>query len=59
VPDDYRTRLREEVTTQLSRYAPDATAVFGLDFGHTDPHFPLPLGAQVTLDRETETVRFE
>ncbi|MGQ3328133.1 S66 family peptidase [Halorubrum sp. FL23] len=58
-PDEYPAELRGVVTRELSRYAPDAAAGFGYDFGHTDPSFPLPLGAVATLDPADGALRFE
>jgi muramoyltetrapeptide carboxypeptidase LdcA involved in peptidoglycan recycling len=57
--ETYRAAIREAVTSQLREYAPDAVAVFGVDFGHTDPHFPLPLGGLATLDAGEGTLRFD
>jgi muramoyltetrapeptide carboxypeptidase LdcA involved in peptidoglycan recycling len=34
----------------LAEYAPDTTAVLGVDFGHTDPQFVLPYGGLLTVD---------
>ena len=47
------------VARELERYAPGAAAGFGYDFGHTDPAFPLPLGAVATLDPTDGALRFD
>lgn len=57
--DEYRTAIRQAVETQLDRYAPETTAVFDVDFGHTSPIFPFPLGATARLDPATESLSFE
>jgi len=57
-PDEYPAELENVVTRELGRYVPDAVAGFGYDFGHTDPSFPLPLGAVATLDPEEKALRF-
>lgn len=57
--DEYRTAIREAVETRLDRYAPGTTAVFDVDFGHTSPVFPLPLGATARLDPDAGTITFE
>lgn len=57
--DDYRATIREEATRELDRYAPETTAVFDVDFGHTSPTFPLPLGATATLDPGAGTLRLD
>jgi hypothetical protein len=57
-PDEYPAELERVVARELERYAPDAVAGFGYDFGHTDPAFPLPLGAVATLDPADGAIRF-
>jgi muramoyltetrapeptide carboxypeptidase LdcA involved in peptidoglycan recycling len=52
-PDErelYRTRQRSAILRALDYYNPDVMAVFGLDFGHTDPQWILPYGGTVTVD---------
>jgi muramoyltetrapeptide carboxypeptidase LdcA involved in peptidoglycan recycling len=46
----YRREQREAVLRALGEYAPAATAVFDVDFGHTDPQLVVPLGGRVRLD---------
>lgn len=55
----YREAIREAVESPLREYHPDATAVFGVDFGHTSPTVPLPLGATATLDPDAGRLHFE
>lgn len=57
--EEYRADIREAVVSQLREYNPSATAVFEFDFGHTDPHVPLPIGGEVTVDPGEETIRFD
>jgi muramoyltetrapeptide carboxypeptidase LdcA involved in peptidoglycan recycling len=54
----YRREQREAILGELSRYNPDAPVVFDLDFGHTNPTVPLPVGDRVELDPAAGTVRF-
>lgn len=54
----YREAIRETVVTQLREYNPQAVAVFDLDFGHTDPRVPLPIGGEVRIDAPTESITF-
>lgn len=56
--ETYREEIRARVASQLREYNPDATAVFGVDFGHTTPTFPLPLGATTTLDPGARRLSF-
>lgn len=46
----YRDEQREAVLRALGDYHPEAMAVFGVDFGHTDPQWVLPYGGQITVD---------
>ncbi|MCU4800852.1 LD-carboxypeptidase [Halobacteria archaeon HArc-gm2] len=55
---EYRRDQRDAVRSMLDRYNPAATAVFDLDFGHTNPTVPVPIGGQVEMDPATETIRF-
>lgn len=57
--ESYRDGIREAVEGQLDEYTPSATAVFGVDFGHTEPVFPLPLGSTATLDPAAGSIRFD
>lgn len=54
----YRERLYGEINGQLDEYNPDATAVFNVDFGHTDPQVPIPIGGEVRLDPREERIVF-
>ena len=57
-PEEYPAELERVVAREVERYAPDAVVGFGYDFGHTDPSFPLPLGAVATLDPTDGALRF-
>ncbi|HEX8628163.1 MAG TPA: S66 peptidase family protein [Catenuloplanes sp.] len=46
----YRAEQREAILRALREYHPEAMAVFGVDFGHTDPQWILPYGGTVTVD---------
>ncbi|MFC5972026.1 S66 peptidase family protein [Halomarina salina] len=54
----YRREQREAILGELARYNPDAPVVFDLDFGHTNPTVPLPVGGRVVVDPGSETIRF-
>ncbi|MEW1638518.1 S66 peptidase family protein [Streptomyces sp. NPDC093801] len=52
-PEDrrrYAVEQREAVLRALAAYAPRTTAVFDVDFGHTDPQLVIPYGGSVTVD---------
>jgi muramoyltetrapeptide carboxypeptidase LdcA involved in peptidoglycan recycling len=55
----YRERIYETVTEWVGRYNPDAPVVLGLDWGHTNPIAPLPIGREVTVDPDAEQIVFE
>lgn len=46
----YRDGQKSAILRALDYYNPNAMAVFGLDFGHTDPQWILPYGGAVTVD---------
>lgn len=54
----YRERVYDAVANEVERYDPDAPVVCGLDWGHTTPVAPLPIGDRVTVDPGSETIRF-
>lgn len=57
--ESYRDAIREAVREPLSAYNPAATVAFEVDFGHTEPRFPLPLGATATIQPAAGRLRFE
>ncbi|WP_436931949.1 S66 peptidase family protein [Halosimplex halobium] len=60
--DAERTRYREDqraaVRKWVREYNPTAPLVFDLDFGHTNPSVPIPMGGRVTVDAADRTVEF-
>ncbi|SER90971.1 S66 family peptidase [Natrinema salaciae] len=52
----YRSRVRDAITEQVERYNPAAPIVLGLDWGHTTPIAPLPIGAPLTVDTAAESL---
>ncbi|WP_069164081.1 S66 family peptidase [Nocardia altamirensis] len=46
----YRENQRTAILKALAEYAPEATAVFNLDFGHTDPQLVMPYGGRIRID---------
>jgi muramoyltetrapeptide carboxypeptidase LdcA involved in peptidoglycan recycling len=55
---EYRRDQHDAIRSLLDRYNSEATAVFDLDFGHTNPTVPVPIGGQVEVDPATETINF-
>ncbi|MEY9847210.1 S66 peptidase family protein [Streptacidiphilus sp. MAP5-3] len=56
----YRADQRAAVLRALETYAPQTTAVFDVDFGHTDPQVLLPYGGEIRVDGPARriTVRY-
>jgi muramoyltetrapeptide carboxypeptidase LdcA involved in peptidoglycan recycling len=46
----YTEEQRKAVLQALSAYAPEAMAVFNVDFGHADPQLVIPYGGRVRID---------
>ncbi|NGM70938.1 LD-carboxypeptidase [Natronolimnobius sp. AArcel1] len=57
--ETYREQQREAIEGVFERYNPDAPLVFNVDFGHTWPTTPIPIGSVVEVDPAAETIRFE
>ncbi|WP_255191299.1 S66 family peptidase [Natronobeatus ordinarius] len=55
----YRDRQREVISSVVAEYNPDAPVVLDVDFGHTYPTIPIPIGGRVEIDPGTETVAFD
>ena len=54
----YRERQREAVVETVREYG-DAVVVTDVEFGHTRPTAPIPVGGRCVVDTEAETLRFE
>lgn len=57
--EQYRDRQREAIEPIVTRYNPDAPIVFDLEFGHTYPTAPIPIGGQVEIHPGRERIVFE
>jgi muramoyltetrapeptide carboxypeptidase LdcA involved in peptidoglycan recycling len=40
----------------MATYNPDATIVFDVDFGHTDPQLIIPYGGDIRIDGPSRTI---
>ncbi len=54
----YREQQRSTIQNIVRTYNPDAAVISGLDFGHTSPTAPVPVGDRVVADPTTKTVEF-
>ncbi len=52
----YAEEQRAAVMKAMAAYNPDATIVFDVDFGHTDPQLIIPYGGMVRIDGPSRTV---
>jgi muramoyltetrapeptide carboxypeptidase LdcA involved in peptidoglycan recycling len=52
----YRAQQRTAVLGALATYNPEATVVFGVDIGHTDPQWVIPYGGPMRLDGGAGTI---
>ena len=55
----YRETLYDTIVAEVDRYNRDAPVVMGVDWGHTNPVAPLPIGERVTVDPRTDSIEFE
>ncbi|NHN60940.1 MULTISPECIES: S66 peptidase family protein [Halorussus] len=55
---EYRQNQRETVAEVLAEYNPDAPVVLDVEFGHTAPVVPIPIGGRVEIDPTSETVAY-
>ena len=53
---EYATDQREAVLEAMAAYNPEATIVFDVDFGHTDPQLIIPYGGLVRVDAPSRTI---
>ncbi|WP_459194907.1 S66 family peptidase [Halosimplex sp. J119] len=54
----YRTDQREAIRQWVREYNPDVPIVFDLDFGHTNPNAPIPIGGRIAIDPSEQRIRF-
>jgi len=55
----HREQVNRVFTDVIPRYNETAPIVLNVDFGHTNPVVPLPVGARVSIDPENERLTFE
>jgi muramoyltetrapeptide carboxypeptidase LdcA involved in peptidoglycan recycling len=57
--ETYRRQIRTAFVDVVTEYNETAPIVFNVDFGHTNPILPVPIGGTVTIDPRTERITFE
>ena len=56
--EQFRTDQRAAVRHTVREYNPDVPIVSDLEFGHTNPTVPVPVGGRVEIDTDERTIRF-
>lgn len=54
----YREQLRNVMTAIIGEYNPTAPIVFNVDFGHTHPIVPVPIGGTVRIEPNHNRIEF-
>lgn len=57
--EEYRENQKKNIEEQVTKYNEKANIVFNVDFGHTDPIVPIPIGEKVKIDPFEEKIVFE
>jgi muramoyltetrapeptide carboxypeptidase LdcA involved in peptidoglycan recycling len=56
--EDYRKRVARTIVDIFTMYNSTAPIVLNVDFGHTNPIVPVPIGGTVTIDPKAEAISF-
>lgn len=56
--ENYRERVQETIVDVFTMYNTTAPVVLNVDFGHTNPSVPVPIGGTVTIDPTTNQISF-
>ena len=56
--EEYRERQHEVITDVITEYNSTAPIVLNVDFGHTNPVIPVPLGGVVSVDPQDKQITF-
>ena len=57
--EDYRERVQQTIVDIFTAYNSTAPIVLNVDFGHTTPIVPVPIGGIVTIDPKNSQISFE
>ena len=57
--EEYRDQIRDTILSIITEYNSTAPVVFNVDFGHTNPVVPIPLGGIVSIDPSDEKITFD
>lgn len=56
--ETYRRQVRVAIEDSITNYNSSAPIVFNVDFGHTNPVAPVPIGGMVSIDPGSEQISF-
>jgi muramoyltetrapeptide carboxypeptidase LdcA involved in peptidoglycan recycling len=56
---EYREQQQETITDIITDYNSTAPIVFNVDFGHTNPVVPVPLGGVASIDPQNRNITFK
>lgn len=57
--EHYREQVHETIVDIITRYNSTGPIVLNVDFGHTTPVVPIPIGGKATIDPQNNRIRFE
>jgi muramoyltetrapeptide carboxypeptidase LdcA involved in peptidoglycan recycling len=55
--EEYREEQREVVKKRIDEYTDGIPIVFNMNFGHSDPILPLPIGGRIKIDTDGKNIR--
>ncbi|WEL23955.1 S66 family peptidase [Candidatus Nanohalovita haloferacivicina] len=53
---EYHKKQKEAIKQEIKNYCPETPAVFDIDFGHTHPKIPLPIGGKLRINPENQEI---
>lgn len=56
--ETYRSTQRSAIAEAIADYLDPVNIIYDLDFGHTDPQIPIPIGGEVKIDPDEESITF-
>ena len=57
--DEFRETQKQVIKDRIDEYAEGTLVVFDLNFGHSDPMIPLPVGGKIRIDTEKKEIELK
>ncbi|PSG98831.1 MAG: peptidase U61 [Nanohaloarchaea archaeon SW_7_43_1] len=54
---EYHKEQKQTIKDEVQRYCPSTPVVFDVDFGHTHPKIPLPIGGEIRIDAKNKEIK--